>query len=1187
MSLERLPELEVASLSGEVDAVMRGIVERAMALPGADGASLSTTDGAVAFFRVCAGEDAPLEGLTLPLAETLGAECIARGGVTVLRRTTGTEVDRCLTPGAAAIVLAPIEWNGTTRGILGVRSADTEAFDENGVEKLRMLAAGASIALRNAEVVEALVASERMYRELHDSAADAVLVTHASSHILDANDAAASLLGYSVDELRTMLVTEIFSPAELTALPLRNEEIMERGELRSERPFLRKDGSEVMVEYSCRALSDGRVHTTLRDVTQRRRNEERLRTNLGRLHSIVQTQQEISSIELDQDAATTTLVHRAQRLAGGDGAAVQWFEEDVSVYAHCSGVATPHVGMRLERAGSLAGLAALVGEALYASDTASDPRVNADVCARVGVRSLVCAPLYHDGQVQGTLSVMSRRPNAFDDLALETIRLMAEFVSSVTRNAAELETRRQLMEQLETQGLVVRHMQTALWVFDVDGDELRLSYANAASEAATGLVADEIVGTTIDEVLPAAADELKAVLRQVQESRLPVDAGEVEYGDARIRPGVFTVRAFPVAGDRVAVTFDNVTEVARARRALQESESRFRGAFHSSAVGMALTALDGTFVQVNERLAELLGYTIDEVMQLGVRGITHPDDLPIDLDYMRRLKAGEIDEFEREKRYLRKDGSAMWSHLTVSLVRGYDGVPTHVVSHIQDITAQKEANLLFQATFEQSVVPKIVTDDKRRLVRVNQAAAELLGVDVETALGLRVDDLFADQAVEELWPRFIEAGRMEAEAWFHAPGGAKRRVEFVATANVQPGRHVAVVRDLTRQKELEAQLRQAQKMEAVGRLAGGIAHDFNNLLTAISGYSEFLIDGEEDERLRRHAEEIKKAAARAAALTGQLLAFSRRQVLQPRVLDLNDVVSDMDMMLRRLIGEDVELVDHARPGSGVRARRPDAGRAGDREPRSERARRNAARRLGDDRDVEPEDRPGLVRRPATDRHRHRHDRRRTAAALRPVLHDEGRRHRARSRDRVRNRRPERRHDRGRVLTGPRLVLPDPAAGSRSTRPGSPGRAPGGGAAARRRDDSARRRRGDRAPARRGDPRDERLHGAAGDRRPIGARAAPAAHGPRRPAHLRRRDARHERSRGCERGRRDAPRHAGALHLRLHGFRDRAPRRARARDRVPAEAVRGRRSDPRGAGDPRRGARLGRLSEPPPPNARHA
>jgi CheY-like chemotaxis protein len=97
-------------------------------------------------------------------------------------------------------------------------------------------------------------------------------------------------------------------------------------------------------------------------------------------------------------------------------------------------------------------------------------------------------------------------------------------------------------------------------------------------------------------------------------------------------------------------------------------------------------------------------------------------------------------------------------------------------------------------------------------------------------------------------------------------------------------------------------------MEAVGRLAGGIAHDFNNLLTAISGYSEFLISGTDDPRLRRHAEEIKRAAGRAAGLTGQLLAFSRRQVLNPRVLDLNATVVDMDMMLRRVIGEDVELL---------------------------------------------------------------------------------------------------------------------------------------------------------------------------------------------------------------------------------------------------------------------------------------
>jgi PAS domain S-box-containing protein len=507
------------------------------------------------------------------------------------------------------------------------------------------------------------------------------------------------------------------------------------------------------------------------------------------------------------------------------------------------------------------------------------------------------------------LSILGREPNAFDELAVETTRLMAEFVSTVMRNSAELETRRTLVEELRTQGQVVEHMQTALWVWELaQNGEFRLEHANAASEAATGLTAEAILGDTMSEVLPSLPAETIERFRAVVENNTLYDAGEIEYGDDRIAPSIFSVKAFPLASRRIAITFENVTANVRARRALQESESRFRGAFHSASVGMALTALDGSFVQVNDRLASMLGYTVDELMRLGVRGITHPEDLAVDVERAEGMRSGELDSYQREKRYLRKDGSIVWADLTVSLVRTYDGEPTHVVSHIQDISDRKESALLFTAVFEDSVVPKLIADDSRHLVDLNEAAAELLGVTRETALELRLDDLLPDEPVARLWPRFLAQGTFDAEVILHRPDGAKRQIEFVATANVRPGRHISVIRDLSHQKALEEQLRQAQKMEAVGRLAGGIAHDFNNLLTAISGYSEFLIAGLDDERQRRHADEIRKAAARAASLTGQLLAFSRRQVLQPRVLDLNAVVSDMDMMLRRLIGEDVELV---------------------------------------------------------------------------------------------------------------------------------------------------------------------------------------------------------------------------------------------------------------------------------------
>jgi signal transduction histidine kinase len=133
------------------------------------------------------------------------------------------------------------------------------------------------------------------------------------------------------------------------------------------------------------------------------------------------------------------------------------------------------------------------------------------------------------------------------------------------------------------------------------------------------------------------------------------------------------------------------------------------------------------------------------------------------------------------------------------------------------------------------------------------------------------------------------------------------------------GQSIAFVVDLSERKQLEAQLRTAQKMEAIGQLAGGIAHDFNNLLTAILGHSDLIA-----ERLRggdpavvEGIGEIRKAGERAASLTRQLLAFSRRQFLEPKLLDLNEVVRNVEKMLQRLIGEDVELVTTLAPRCGT------------------------------------------------------------------------------------------------------------------------------------------------------------------------------------------------------------------------------------------------------------------------------
>jgi len=162
-----------------------------------------------------------------------------------------------------------------------------------------------------------------------------------------------------------------------------------------------------------------------------------------------------------------------------------------------------------------------------------------------------------------------------------------------------------------------------------------------------------------------------------------------------------------------------------------------------------------------------------------------------------------------------------------------------------------------------------------------------------------------------------EAERPTTQLRIRTASGEYRVGEFHASAQRRDGEItgiLGIVRDITDRVRLEDQLRQAQKMEAVGRLAGGVAHDFNNMLTAISSYSELLLTDMATEDPRRlDVLEIRKATERATALTRQLLAFSRRQVLQPKVVDLNGIIGGAEKLLRRVIGEDIALATRLEP----------------------------------------------------------------------------------------------------------------------------------------------------------------------------------------------------------------------------------------------------------------------------------
>ena len=225
-----------------------------------------------------------------------------------------------------------------------------------------------------------------------------------------------------------------------------------------------------------------------------------------------------------------------------------------------------------------------------------------------------------------------------------------------------------------------------------------------------------------------------------------------------------------------------------------------------------------------------------------------------------------------------------------------------------DALRQQEAN--FRNLFEQATEGIFVCDAQLRFTDVNPAACQMTGYPRGDLLTLGVRDLVEPADLKRLSVEVarLSSGEPVTSEWRVQRKGGQLLVAEVCATRLADGRIQAFARDVTDRAELHARLMQAQKMESLGRLAGGIAHDFNNLLTVISGTVELaLMTSAQDNPLRGELEQIRLAAERGSTLTGQLLAMSRQQILQPEVLDLNAVLRKMDGMLRRLIGEDMRL----------------------------------------------------------------------------------------------------------------------------------------------------------------------------------------------------------------------------------------------------------------------------------------
>ena len=337
---------------------------------------------------------------------------------------------------------------------------------------------------------------------------------------------------------------------------------------------------------------------------------------------------------------------------------------------------------------------------------------------------------------------------------------------------------------------------------------------------------------------------------------------------------------------------------------------------------------DGRVLRFNPACQAATGYSLEEV-----RGKRFWDLLsrPEEVDSVQRLigelRAGRFPTYH-ENYWEAKDGARRLIAWSSTVLLDRRGAVEYIVATGTDISSRKraedalrEANETLRAVIETSPLAIVALDLEGRVRSWNRAAESIFGWREEEVLD-RPLPIVPDDDLEffrgnmarvrlgetiagvERQRRRKDGSLVDVEIWNAARRDASGEIVGV----------IAVIADATERRRLEEQFRQSQKMEAVGRLAGGVAHDFNNLLTVITGYSQMILDSmEQGDPLRGDLQEVLKASESAAALTSQLLAFSRRQTVQPRVLDLNALVLSLERMFHRLVGEQIEMLTELSP----------------------------------------------------------------------------------------------------------------------------------------------------------------------------------------------------------------------------------------------------------------------------------
>ncbi len=353
---------------------------------------------------------------------------------------------------------------------------------------------------------------------------------------------------------------------------------------------------------------------------------------------------------------------------------------------------------------------------------------------------------------------------------------------------------------------------------------------------------------------------------------------------------------------------------------LEESEERYRSLIACAGDAIVTSDMDGRITSWNEAAEKIFDYEPGEIIGQDV-SVLAPEELRAEQrDLMARLKERKLIGCLETVR-VAKDGTRIPVGIALSIIKNHQGRELGISAVIRDMTERKKTEQFIQDIFESMGEGLAVVGPDMRIRTANAAYAKMAGFnDVERVKGMTCYEATHQRrtpcdaaACECPVSVSFKTGKPFTSLHRHiGPANGPTDVEVRSYPMKDRVGNITsvleIIRDISSEKKLETQLRQAQKMEAVGQLAGGIAHDFNNILTAIIGYANLLgMRLDQSDPLRVNVEQILAASERAARLTHSLLAFSRKQLLNPEPTDLNQVIHDVEKLLMRLIGEDIEL----------------------------------------------------------------------------------------------------------------------------------------------------------------------------------------------------------------------------------------------------------------------------------------